>query len=233
VEGIPAIEAMVAEGRNINVTLIFSLVRYAQVIEAYLSGLERFVASGGDPSKVSGVASFFVGRVDAEVDKRLSAHSVDRSDNLSGWAAVSQARLAYRMFTEAFAGPRWERLSGLEARPQRLLWASTSPKNAALPDTLYVDELIGPQTVTTLQESTIARFEDHGRVARAIDRGVDEAVEVVDRLKDVGIDLNEVALLLESAGVAAFRRSVQEVVAELESKAPAESAVGSLPQLAS
>jgi transaldolase len=219
VEGIPAIETMVAEGRNINVTLIFSLARYGQVIEAYLSGLESLVASGGDPSTVSGVASFFVGRVDVEVDKRLDALAVDRSDNLSGWAAVSQARLAYRMFTEAFAGPRWERLSGLGAQPQRPLWASTSTKNPAFPDTLYVDELIGPRTVTTLQEATIARFEDHGRVARAIDRGVDEAVEVVDRLAEVGIDLYEVALLLENTGVAAFQRSIQDVVAELESKA--------------
>ena len=235
-EGIQAIEAMVAEGRNINVTLIFSLARYAEVIEAYLSGLDRFVASGGDPSKVSGVASFFVGRVDAEVDKRLEALAVDRSDNLSGWGAVSQARLAYRMFAEAFAGPRWARLSVLGAQMQRPLWASTSTKDPALADTLYVDELIGPQTVTTLQEATIARFEDHGRVARAIDRGVDEAVEVVDRLGEVGIDLNDVALLLEAAGLAAFKRSVQDVVAELESKAlrwaaaprPAESAVGVL-----
>lgn len=211
-EGIPAIEAMVAEGRNINVTLIFSLARYAQVIEAYLSGLETYSATGGDPSGVHGVASFFIGRVDAEVDKRLEDLGVNRGDNLSGWAAVSQARVAYRTFTEAFSGQRWDRLSVLGARPQKLLWASTSTKNPAFPDTLYVDELIGPETVTTLQEATIARFEDHGKVARTIDLGVDEAVEVVDRLAEVGIDLDEVGLLLESRGVAAFERSIQEVV---------------------
>jgi len=218
-EGIPAIESMVAEGRNINVTLIFSLARYAQVIEAYLSGLESFTATGGDPYGVHSVASFFVGRVDAEVDKRLEALGVDRGDNLSGWAAVSQARLAYRMFTEAFSGQRWDRLSVLGAHPQKLLWASTSTKSPAYPDTLYVDELIGPETVTTLQEATIERFEDHGKVARTIDLGVDEAVEVVDRLAEVDIDLNDVALLLESRGVAAFERSIQEAVEVLGAKA--------------
>jgi transaldolase len=214
-EGIPAIRAMVAEGRNINVTLIFSLPRYAQVMEAYLSGLELFVAAGGDPSSVAGVASFFVARVDAEVDRRLQELAVDPEDNLSGWAAVSQARLAYRAFTEHFSGDRWERLAALGARPQKPLWASTTPKSPALPDTLYVDELVGPNTVTTLQEATIARFEDHGKVARTVDRGVDEAVEVLARLAEVGIDMEDVGTTLESQGLAAFERSVDGVVGML------------------
>jgi transaldolase len=211
-EGIPAIEAMTAEGRSINITLIFSLARYAQVIEAYLSGLETFIHAGGDPSKVHSVASFFVGRVDVEVDKRLEAAGIDRGDNLSGWAAVSQARLAYRMFNEQFSGKRWERLAGRGARLQRPLWASTSTKNPAYSDTLYVDELIGPDTVTTLQEATISVFEDHGKVTRTIDQGVDEAVEVLDRLAEVGIDMDDVGSTLESKGVAAFDKSIQEVV---------------------
>jgi transaldolase len=210
-EGIPAIEAMVAEGRNINVTLIFSLSRYAQVMEAYLSGLESFVSTGGDLSTVSGVASFFVGRVDAEVDKRLKDCAVEPEDNLSGWAAVSQARLAYRAFSEKFSGERWEWLASLGARPQKPLWASTSTKNPAFFDTLYVDELIGPDTVTTLQEATISLFEDHGRVARSLDQGVDEAVEVLARLAELGIDMDDVGTTLESAGVAAFERSVEGV----------------------
>jgi transaldolase len=216
--GIPAIEAMVAEGRNINVTLIFSLARYAQVIEAYLSGLETYIATGGDPSGVHGVASFFISRVDAEVDRRLEASGVDGEDDLSGWAAVSQARVAYRMFTEQFSGNRWKPLAALGAQLQRPLWASTSTKNPAFSDTLYVDELIGPDTVTTLQEATIARFEDHGKVRRTIDEGVDEAVEVLDRLAEVGIDLDDVASLLESRGVAAFENSIEEVVQVIEAR---------------
>src|SRR5207302_8086731 len=192
-EGVPAIEAMTAEGRSINITLIFSLFRYAEVIEAYQRGLETFAAGGGDPSRVHSVASFFVSRVDTEVDSRLEAIGSDRAHSLRGRAAVAQARLAYRLFGEQFSGPRWDRLAASGGIVQRPLWASTSTKNPAYPDTLYVDELIGPNTVNTLPEKTIAAFEDHGRVARTIDRGLQEAEEVMNALASVGIDMEDVA----------------------------------------
>jgi transaldolase len=220
-EGVPAIEAMIAEGRSINITLIFSLSRYAEVIEAYQRGLEKFAASGGDPSRVHSVASFFVSRVDTEVDSRLEAIGSDRARPLRGRAAVAQARLAYRLFGERFSGPRWDRLAASGGTVQRPLWASTSTKNPVYPDTLYVDELIGPNTVNTLPEKTIAAFEDHGRVARTIDTGLDEADEVMAGLASVGIDMEDVATVLEERGVDSFHDSFQEVLEALESKARA------------
>jgi transaldolase len=220
-EGVPAIEAMIAEGRSINITLIFSLSRHAEVIEAYLRGLETFAAGGGDPSRVHSVASFFVSRVDTEVDSRLEAIGSDRARSLQGRAAVAQARLAYRLFSERFSGPRWEQLAAAGGIVQRPLWASTSTKNPAYPDTLYVDDLIGPDTVNTLPEKTIAAFEDHGTVARTIDTGLDEAEEVMEGLASVGIDMEDVAKVLEDRGVDSFHESFQEVLAALESKARA------------
>lgn len=216
--GVPSIEAMIAEGRSINVTLIFSLSRYAQVIEAYLAGLEAFSASGGQLSRVRSVASFFVSRVDSEVDTRLDALDHDEPSGLHGLAAVAQAKLAYRLFQEQFSGPRWERLAALGAPRQRPLWASTSTKNPAYPDTLYVDGLIGPDTVNTLPEPTIKAYEDHGTLARTIDTGVDHADEVMRRLADVGIDMHDVGLTLENQGVASFHQSFQDVLRGLEAK---------------
>jgi transaldolase len=219
VEGIPAIRAMIAEGRSVNITLIFSLARYEQVIEAYLSGLEAFVARGGDPSRVHSVASFFVSRVDTEVDRRLETAGNGQAAALRGQAAIAQAKLAYRLFRERFAGERWQRLVALGARPQRPLWASTSTKNPAYPDTRYVDHLIGPDTVNTLPEVTIAAFTDHGRLARTIDTEVDEAADVMRRLAAVGVDMHDVGLALEEHGVAGFRDSYQQVLAALAAKA--------------
>jgi len=171
---------------------------------------------------VRSVASFFVSRVDTEVDRRLGevdgAHA-DEARRLRGRAAVAQAKLAYRLFRRRFAGERWERLAALGARPQRPLWASTSTKDPAYPDTLYVDGLIGPDTVTTLPEATIAHVEDHGRLARTIDLGVEEADETMRRLAAVGIDMDDVGLTLEDAGVAAFHDSFQQVLAALRDKA--------------
>jgi transaldolase len=218
-QGVPAIEAMIAEGRSINITLIFSLARYAEVIEAYLSGLEAFTASGGDPATVHSVASFFVSRVDTEVDQRLEAIGTDEALALRGQAAVAQAKLAYRLFQEKFSGPRWQRLASLGAHHQRPLWASTSTKNLDYPDTLYVDELIGTDTVNTLPEPTIAAFEDHGRLARTIDADVAEAAAVMTRLAGVGIDMDDVGLTLEDNGVAGFHESFQEMLAGLDTKA--------------
>jgi transaldolase len=218
-EGVPAVQAMIAEGRSINITLIFSLSRYDQVIEAYLAGLEAFVERGGDPSTVHSVASFFVSRVDTEVDRRLETTGTDQALALRGQAAVAQAKLAYRLFRDRFSGPRWQRLAGLGAHVQRPLWASTSTKNPAYPDTMYVDELIGPDTVTTLPEVTIAAFADHGTLAHTIDTGVDQAAAVMRRLAAAGVDMDDVGLTLEDQGVASFRASYQQVLAALAAKA--------------
>jgi transaldolase len=218
-EGVPAIQAMIAEGRSINITLIFSLTRYAEVIEAYLSGLEALAQRGGDLAGVHSVASFFVSRVDTEVDRRLEAIGTAEALSLRGQAAVAQAKLAYQLFLERFAGERWARLERLGAHLQRPLWASTSTKNAAYPDTLYVDELIGPDTVNTLPEATIAALEDHGRLARTIDAGADEAAEVMRRLAAVGIDMDDVGRALEAAGVRGFHESFAGVLEALEAKA--------------
>jgi transaldolase len=218
-EGIPAIEAMIAEGRSINITLVFSLGRYAEVIEAYLAGLEAFGGRGGDLSAVHSVASFFVSRVDTEVDRRLEAIGTEEALGLRGRAAVAQAKLAYRLYEERFSGERWQRLAAAGAHRQRPLWASTSTKNPAYPDTLYVDELIGPDTVNTLPEPTIAAFEDHGRLARTVDIGVEEAEDVMRRLAAVGVDMDDVGLTLEDSGVAGFHESFQTMMAGLAAKA--------------
>jgi transaldolase len=226
-EGVPAIEQMIAEGRSINVTLIFSLERYAEVIEAYLSGLERFVASGAtDLSSVTSVASFFISRVDTEVDRRLEAAAADRDDAdavlaLRGRAAVAQGKLAYQLFLERFAGPRWEALAAKGAHLQRPLWASTSTKNPAYPDLAYVDSLIGPHTVNTMPENTLDAFLDHGTVARTVDQGVEDARRLESELASVGVDLADVARVLEDEGVASFAKSFDELVQSLTDKANA------------
>jgi transaldolase len=216
--GVPAIKAMIGEGRSINITLIFSIARYDEVIEAYLSGLETFAQQGGDLATVRSVASFFVSRVDTEVDRRLTAIGTDDAVALRGHAAVAQAKLAYELFRERFGGARWERLAERDARPQRPLWASTSTKNPAYSDTLYVDGLIGADTVNTLPEPTISAFEDHGTVARTIDVDVPDATEVMSRLAAIAIDMDDVGLTMENAGVASFRESFAHVLATLDAK---------------
>ncbi len=215
-EGVPAIRQMIAEGRNINITLIFSLDRYDEVIEAYLSGLEE---CEGDLARVRSVASFFVSRVDTEVDRRLDAVGTDAALALGGRAAVAQAKLAYELFRTRFSGPRWEALAARGGRVQRPLWASTSTKNPAYPDTLYVDELIGSDTVNTMPEATIAAFEDHGTLARTVDRDVEAAHRVMDDLAEVGVDVGDVSHTLEHEGVAAFAKSFDELMTTLEEKA--------------
>jgi transaldolase len=214
-EGVPAIRQMISEGRNINVTLIFSLPRYGEVIEAYLSGLEAFVAGGGDGSTVHSVASFFVSRVDTEVDRRIEK----LGEKGAGLAAVAQAKLAYRLFQERFAGPRWDALNAKGAQRQRPLWASTSTKNPAYPDLLYVESLIGPHTIDTMPDATVEAFMDHGRIARTIDDGVDDAQAHLDRLAELGIDMDEVGQVLEDEGVAAFAKSFEELMQALAEKA--------------
>jgi transaldolase len=217
-EGVPAIEKMISEGRNINVTLIFSLARYQEVVEAYLSGLEQLAAAGGDVTGTHSVASFFVSRVDTEVDRRLEKAG-DAAAGLAGKAGVAQARLAYQLFEERFSGPRWEALAAQGAHKQRPLWASTSTKNPAYPDLLYVDDLIGPHTVNTMPDATVAAFLDHGVLARTVDSDYAGAAAHLDRLKEAGIDLVDVDRVLEEEGVASFTKSFDELLQALHDKA--------------
>jgi transaldolase len=226
-ECVPAIRQMITEGRSINVTLIFSITRYDEVIEAYLGGLEALAASGVDDlSHVASVASFFISRVDTEVDRRLETAAASSPDGaalleLRGKAAVAQAKLAYQLFTQRFAGPRWESLAAKGARVQRPLWASTSTKNPAYPDLAYVDTLIGPDTVNTMPDGTVADFLDHGTVARTVDAGVDHAHTLIDELAEAGIEMEDVAQVLETEGVASFAKSFDELVQSLTDKANA------------
>jgi len=218
-EGLAPIQQMIAEGRCINVTLIFSLDRYADVIEAYIAGLERLATNpDADLSRVASVASFFISRVDSEVDRQLDAIGSDDALALRGKAAVAQGKLAYQLFLEAFSGPRWDVLAARGANVQRPLWASTSTKNDAYPDTLYVDELIGPNTVNTLPEPTLEAFADHGTVARRVDAGVADARAVWQSLADVGVEMDQVAAQLEREGVASFAASFDELIGALDAK---------------
>ena len=218
--GLPAIRQMIAEGRNINVTLIFSLDRYQQVMDAYIDGLESYAGTlDADLAKVASVASFFISRVDSEVDARLDAIGTPEALALKGKAAVAQAKLAYQAFQRTFSGPRWEALAADGAVVQRPLWASTSTKNPTYPDTLYVDELIGPDTVNTLPDATIEAFADHGTAARTIDNDVEQAHDVWRRLAGVGVSMDDVAEQLEREGVASFQKSFEELLAALATKA--------------
>ncbi len=213
--GLGAIEECSARGRSINVTLIFSLDRHAAVAEAYVRGLERFVESGGDPSRVASVASFFVSRVDSEADKRLDEAG---APELKGKLAVANARLAYQRYKQIFSGPRWEALAVKGATPQRCLWASTSTKNPDYPDTLYVDELIGPETVNTMPVETIEAFQDHGTVADTLGQGLDEAHVLLDELAAAGVDYDDVTATLEREGVQKFSDSFEELLEGIRAK---------------
>lgn len=224
-EGVPAIHKLIAEGKSINVTLIFGLPRYDAVIEAYLSGLEAYAASGHDDlSSVASVASFFVSRVDTEVDHRLEKLAGGEDGDpeilaLRGKAAVAQAQEAYEHFLAAFSGPRWEALAAKGAQVQRPLWASTSTKNPSYPDLLYVDTLIGPDTVNTMPEATLQAFADHGTLARTVDKDPKSAGSVLARLGEVGIELADVSSTLEDEGVHSFAKSFDELIQTLSDKA--------------
>jgi transaldolase len=218
--GLAPIRRMIAEGRNINVTLIFSLDRYEAVMAAYIDGLEELAGDpAADLSTVASVASFFISRVDTEVDRRLDAIGTPEALGLRGKAAVAQGKLAYQLFQQTFSGPRWEALAARGARVQRPLWASTSTKNPDYPDTLYVDELIGPYTVNTLPDATIEAFEDHGTLARRVDADVDAAEATWAALTAAGIDLDDVAATLEREGVSSFQKSFTELIDALDAKA--------------
>ncbi|MGZ8715883.1 MAG: transaldolase [Gaiellaceae bacterium] len=212
--GLGAIEECVAHGKNINVTLIFSLERYREVVEAYLRGLERLVARGGDPKGVHSVASFFVSRVDSEADKRLEAVGSKEALALRGKLAIANARLAYEQYEQAFSGERWEFLAGKGANTQRPLWASTSTKNPEYRDVMYVEELIGPNTVNTMPAETIRAFQDHGDVrGDTVTKGVAEAHALLEQLTKVGVDYADVTETLELEGVQKFADSFEELLA--------------------
>jgi transaldolase len=215
-EGLPAIEEMISRGRSINVTLIFGLERYADVAEAYVRGLERLVEGGGDPTTVASVASFFVSRVDTEADRRLD--EIGGHDGLKGKLAVANAKLAYQRYKEIFAGERWEALAAKGATPQRCLWASTSTKNPEYRDVLYVEELIGPDTVNTMPEETIQAFQDHGAVAETLEQGLEEAQATFDRLAEAGVDYEDVTRTLEREGVEKFADSFSELLEGIRAK---------------
>ncbi len=217
-EGVPAIENMIAEKRSVNVTLLFSVDRYREVMEAYVAGLER---AEGDLSAISSVASFFISRVDVEIDKRLDALGTPEALALKGKAAVANGKLAYAAFLETFSGDRWEALVERGAKPQRALWASTSTKSDAYPDTLYVDALIGPNTVNTIPDATLANFLDHGTVARTLDADLDQAHRDLAAIADLGIDLDDVARQLEDEGVASFEKAFDSLIDSLTAKAQA------------
>jgi transaldolase len=214
--GLAAVEDVIAKGHSINVTLIFSLRRYAEVAESYLRGIERLVAEGGDPSRVASVASFFVSRIDTEADRRLD--EIGGHDELKGSLAIANAKLAYRHYREAFAGPRWEFLAGKGATPQRVLWASTSTKNPAYRDTMYVEELIGPDTVNTMPEETIKAYQGHGSPQVRLESDLEGARRLFDELERAGVDYADLTDTLEREGVEKFAESFDQLLEALSAK---------------
>jgi len=216
---IPAIEEIISRGINVNVTLIFGLERYQQVMDAYIRGLQKLAVT--NPTKVqdvASVASFFISRVDSEIDKRLDVLGSDDALQLRGKAAIAQAKVAYQMFENTFSGDAWKTLAKQGAQVQRPLWASTSTKNPSYRDTMYVDELIGAHSVNTLPDATMDAFADHGIVAETITRDIEDAANVLKSLQQVGIDLASVADQLETEGVASFQQSFSDLLAVLEAK---------------
>src|SRR5687768_17286698 len=224
-EGAVAVRRLIAEGINVNITLLFALEAHERVIEAYIAGLEDRIKARQPIDGLASVASFFVSRVDTEIDKRLDAliakaptAEKERVQLLKGRAAIANAKLAYGLFTQKFAGPRWEALAKQGARVQRPLWASTSTKNPAYRDVMYVEELVGPDTVDTMPPATIDAFKDHGVVARAVDKKVAVAESALKEIEAVGISMREVTDKLLVEGIASFQKSFDELIAGLESK---------------
>jgi transaldolase len=217
--GLGAIEDCIAHGKSINVTLIFSLERYREVVEAYRRGLERLVAGGGNPAAVHSVASFFVSRVDTEADRRLDEIGTKQALELRGKLAVANARLAYEHFREAFSDARWQFLAGKGANPQRCLWASTSTKNPAYRDVMYVEDLIGADTVNTMPAETIVAFQDHGKVrGDTVEDDLDAAHKLLKKLAKVGVDYDDVTETLELEGVQKFAESFEQLLEGVQSK---------------
>jgi transaldolase len=227
VEGAVAVRQLTANGINVNITLLFAIEAHKSVIDAYMAGLEDRVQAGKDISKIHSVASFFVSRVDTEVDKRLDAAIAKSPANqetlksLHGKAAIANAKLAYRLFQSEIASPRWKALASKGATVQRPLWASTSTKNPAYRDVMYVEQLIGPDTVNTMPPQTIDAFRDHGVVARTVDADVDAAQRTIDTLERNGISMRDVTDKLLRDGLASFQKSFDTLLAGLEKKTKA------------
>lgn len=218
--GLPAIERLIGEGISINITLIFSLERYRQVMEAYLAGIESYTSQGGKPTRVASVASFFVSRMDSEVDKRLDVIGTEAALALRGKTAIANAQLAYRAFLDTFNGTRWQALVGRGTRLQRPLWASTSTKNPEYPDTLYVDQLVAPHTVNTMPIETIEAYQDHGTPPIAFGPEEMAAAETtLAAMAEVGVDYDDVMDTLETEGVEKFIAAWEEVVADVNQEA--------------
>ena len=213
--GLVAIEEMIALGKSINVTLIFSLERYREVARAYIRGIQRLVENGGDPSGVRSVASFFVSRIDTEADKRLEELG---ADDLEGKLAIANAKIAYQIYKEVFGGSRWRSLEERGANRQRLLWASTSTKNPDYPDVMYPENLVGPETVDTMPKSTIQAVMDHAEIRPTLEEGVEEAKELLKRLREVGLDYEDVTDVLETEGIQKFADPFNELLEEIKNK---------------
>jgi transaldolase len=224
VEGAKAVRQAIANGLNINITLLFAIEAYQTIIDAYMSGLEDRVNAGKDISSIHSVASFFVSRVDSEIDKRLDAlQSAGTGDeqvlaSLHGKAAIANAKLAYKLFQDSIASERWKKLAAKGASVQRPLWASTSTKNPVYRDVMYVEQLIGPDTVNTMPPQTVVAFLDHGVVARTVDSKVDESAQVIAQLEQNGISLREVTDKLLLDGLASFQKSFDTLLAGLARK---------------
>jgi transaldolase len=216
--GLGAIEDSIARGKPINVTLIFSLQRYREVVEAYVRGVERLVEDGGDPTTVASVASFFVSRVDTEADARLEKIGTEEALALRGKLAIANAKLAYEHYLEIVGSERWQQLAAAGATPQRCLWASTSTKNPDYRDVLYVEELTGPDTVNTMPLETIEAFQDHGEVRNTLTEGLDDAKRLLDDLARVGVDYDDVTDTLEREGVQKFSDSFEELLDGVRAK---------------
>jgi transaldolase len=214
-QGLVAIEEMISRGKSINVTLIFSLERYREVVRAYIRGVKRLVEGGGDPSNVRSVASFFVSRIDSEVDKRLEELG---ADDLKGKLAIANAKIAYQIYKEVFGSSRWRSLEERGANRQRLLWASTSTKNPDYPDTIYVDNLVGPETVNTMPKKTIEAVKDHAEIRPTLEESVEEAKQLLKRLREAGLDYEDVTDTLEQEGIHKFADPFNELLEEIERK---------------
>jgi transaldolase len=231
-EGCIALERLIADGLNVNVTLLFAVAAHERVIDAYLAGLERRAAAGQPLDHVASVASFFVSRVDSAIDAALDAQvkagtlTADRARTLQGKAAIANAKRAYRLFRQKFSGPRWQALADKGAQLQRPLWASTSTKNPSYRDTIYVEELIGPDTVNTMPPNTLEAFRDHGVTRRTVDADVAAADATLAELEALGISLDAVTDKLLSEGLASFQKSFDTLVAGIEQKTAALAAAG-------
>lgn len=216
--GIPAIQRLIGEGINVNVTLMFSMDHYENVATAYINGIKKLVADGGDPTKVASVASFFVSRVDTAVDNQLQALNNPEAEALLGEVAIANSKVVYQRFKERFHGAEFADLLDQGASRQRLLWASTSTKNENYPDTLYIDSLIGPETVNTIPPATVDAFRDHGTVADTLEADVDEAQATLDKLAELGVSLDEITEKLQDDGVDSFAKAFDELMQAIEDK---------------